>query len=51
MPKYAKTNTEPKEDAMQRKLRLEQLVATAEKAKKTLGLEDVNKKNKWKGVL
>jgi hypothetical protein len=51
MPKYAKTTAVPKEDAMQRKIRLEQLVATAEKAKKTLGLEDVNKKHKWKGVL
>lgn len=51
MPKYSKSTAVPKEDAMQRKARLEQLVLAAEKAKKTLGLEDVNKKNKWKGIL
>jgi len=43
-----------KEDAMQRKVRLENLAVAGDKAKKELGIKeepkDVNK-SKWKGVM
>jgi hypothetical protein len=53
MPKDKVWKAPPKEDAMQRKQRLERLAEAGDKAKQQLGskeTEDVNK-HKWKGSM